>query len=566
MTDNPFADLPPVSQQPMTAGPAGANPFADLPPISQQGAQEASKTAKPAATGADRQQAAEAGILKGLAYTIGGIPDTISNAGSLGTALYDAARHYVGGTDWADLPRPHELSPVGGAITKLMDKSPITTTQIARPDDAASRYLAATGSVIPGVAAGSTNPVQAGKAFLAAAPGAAAAQGVMDVKPFKSEQANANTALLAQVLAGAPTARAKGELTKRGEIVQRGQDLGLEFPAATVNPGGVNRTITTIAGKQNVQQHAQLANRDAQNRTARRIMGLDENTDPITPQDLAAAKAEAAKGRNALRGAGQINTPANFDATIDGLLGKNQGAARVVPGLKDTTLEGILSGMKGKKSFDAADGVDAISALRDKANTAYRAGDAGAGAAYKGAAKALEDAMEQHLAASKAPGAGDLLQGFRDSRTRFAQIGAIEDSLSSAGNVQGNKLAKHDDRGAFTGDLKTMADSAAQDPNAFKEPSQSPGSHHLSFIQNLVASALGGGAAVHGMHSGLTGTTAAIAAGGAVIPAARWTARNAALGNYGTSGLARERQRQLDLARVLGGYSARRTSPPDQTN
>src|SRR5690242_2863682 len=144
----------------------------------------------PAPTFADRQQATEAGFLRGAAYLATSLPDAVANAQNLERAglgtLISFARssqeqstlrtpgglyHYMtpegierlskdppppGATpvmlqhpgaipSW--LEATDGVSPVGGALTSLMDRSAITTTQPVRPDDPVSRYLSIAGSV-----------------------------------------------------------------------------------------------------------------------------------------------------------------------------------------------------------------------------------------------------------------------------------------------------------------------------------------------------------------------------------------------------------------------------------
>jgi hypothetical protein len=103
----------------------------------------------------------------------------------------------------------NEPWPVSAAISRLMDKSPITTTQPTRPDDVASRYLAMAGSVVPGAVAGGGGAVAPTvRAIAGALPSAAVGQTVMETRPFQSDAANQTASVLAQALTayGTPAA------------------------------------------------------------------------------------------------------------------------------------------------------------------------------------------------------------------------------------------------------------------------------------------------------------------------------------------------------------------------
>src|SRR2546421_6485320 len=197
----------PGAAVPARSAPAGAGLYDDLAPrsIALRNAFDditpppaaAREAAKPPATWQDRLQAGEAGVLRGGAYMAGLIPDTILNALSVGQAALgtgvslarsseeQAPARTPGGLyryltpegierfskeppppgakpvtiehpgqvpSWLQVDQP--VSPVGAALARLMDKSPITTTQPTRPYDTVSRYLATAGSVVPGAILG----------------------------------------------------------------------------------------------------------------------------------------------------------------------------------------------------------------------------------------------------------------------------------------------------------------------------------------------------------------------------------------------------------------------------
>ena len=516
----------PGSMADATAGtPLAPGLYDDLAPKAA-----AVKPTGPPATAADRVQAAEGGVIKGAAYSAGLVPDTILNLGSLGTAVSDAARHYIGGTDWADLPRPNNLSPVGAALTKLADKSPITTTQPTRPDDTASRYLSTAASVVPAIAAGGASSVPSlVRAGTSAAVPAMAGQYVAENKPFQSDAANNAAAVLTQALGTSMMPRGKGPpvVSKTNDAVQAGQEAGYVFPPGATNPTPGNRLISSIGGKTSIDQHAAVENQPVSNEQSRVAMGVKPGDgSAVTDVEIAQAKANAAPGYDAMRNAGQITAPTNMQARLDAALKQQSGAGKLAPSLRNTALESLTKEIGNNKTFDAGDAMDTIAELRDKASQAYRTGDSSSGKSYRNISNVIEDAIDQHLSANGQP---DTVANYRASRQQFAAIANVEDARNpTTGNVQAQKLAAALKGGDYLGPagspLRTIAESAGQAPKAFAEPTSTPGSSHLGFWGSVLG-AMELGHALPGEHGGLAAAAVPLAYQGG-----RMAARSYALG------------------------------------
>lgn len=526
-----MADLSQLSDAELQAAYQAASQPPPIQQMSDADLTAAYQAAHPV-TAQDRAHAAEGGVLGGLAYMATAIPDAVANVYNLGKAGLGAGYQAVTGKPGWDVGEPF---PVGRALTRLMDKSALTSTQAPRPDDTASRYLNTAGNVAGGVVGGNATGVLAGAPSATAAqlvrslaigtPGAVAGRAIAENKPFQSESANNTAAILAQALGTAGTGallRPRGEVLPENQIkndaITAGQKLGYQFPPATTNPTGANIARETIGGKSSVNDKLSLNNQSITNEGARQDMGVAPGKGgAITDLEIATAKANAAPGYDALRGAGQINAPANFSQRLDSALARQSGAGRLSGKLADSDLANIVDELKGKSSFDAGDAMDAISALRDKASGAYRSGNAQAGAAYKGVSKVIEDAIDSHLS-SQGGAAADTMVNFRDSRQKFAIINSVEDNRNvTTGNVLAQKLAAALKKGDYlSGNIKTAGEAAGQAPKAFAEPTKTTG-NHLGLLGALV----GGGELTRLLpesweHAGL-GTLAATAA----VPAAR---------------------------------------------
>lgn len=540
MGTNAFSDFG-APQTPPDQPPA-PNAFADL-------AAKAAAPPKPPVTAADRVQAGEAGFLKGAAYLATMPADAVANIYNLGKAGVGYGYSKLTGNAVPHALEASDASPVGGWLTRQMDKNSITSTQPNRPDDTASRYLATAGSVIPGVLTGGGGVGATAKGIATAIPPAMAGQAVAEAHPFKSDWANTLASVGAQIGTGLLMPR-PGELKPENDIrnkaVTEGQEAGYVFPPATTNPSAGNRTIETIAGKISVQQHASLHNQEVTNALAREEIGLPQGG-AISEDEISAAKNAAAPGYDNIRQAGTITPPPDFQKNLQASLAKNTGASRLSGRLGNSELEGIVSDLKGQSSFDASDAIDAIAMLRDKASSAYRAGDSNIGAAYRGVSKTIEDAIDQSLS-SQGGQSADLLNQYRNSRQMFAKINTIEEARdANTGNVVAPKLAAAYGRGApLSGNLLTAAKSAGQAPKAFAQPTSSAGVNHTGLWGGLGGLALG-----HELlpeHMGAMGIAAA-----AAVPAARYGARLWALGPGQGNALPTNRT-PLTTAQILSQY------------
>lgn len=493
MAGNAFDDIPggtvPTAAAAAQPTPTG-NAFDDITPPAAP-----VKAAKPGATAADRIQAAEGGILKGVAYTAGLIPDTISNAidlgkAAVGTAVTAATGHPA--PDWLDVN--HAPSPTGAAISALMDKSPITTTQPTRPDDTASRYLATAGSVVPAIAAGGGGAGQIASAFTKAAVPAVAGQYVAESKPFGKDNDTANNAasILTQALGtAAMPGRATGEENPNAVVsnatVRAAQDAGLVIPPATSNPSAFNRSIEGLAGKSNVEQHAVLRNQPVTNQVARDQMQIG-GSGPIAESEISQVYKDAGPAYQAVRNAGTITQDPQLKVDFGAAMSKFSGASKLSSALGKNDLQPIIDDILQKPTFDAGDALDAVGTLRDKSKAAFQAGDSGNGAAYKAAGNAIENQIQRSLSTQGAP--SDVIANYQAARQRSAVAHTVEDALNSgSGNVNAQKLGKALNNGVpLQGDLLSVAKAANLAPKAFAEPTSSQATGHgFGLLGSIVA-------------------------------------------------------------------------------
>jgi len=476
------------------------------------------RMAKPTpATWRDRLQAGEAGLLKGTAYLAGAIPDVLPNVAGLGTAAYDAFQHYARGKDWADLPRPVKPNAISQAITGVMDKSPITTTQVVRPDDTTSRYLSTAASVVPGALVGGGNVV---RTAASAIPPALAGHFVAEAKPFKSDMANQVASIVTQL--AAQSAMPRGQVERPGnkvanQTLRDAQEQGLVIPPATTNNSIANRLVESLAGKRNVEQRAAVMNTQGLNQAGRNDLQLG-GQGQITEAELAQVRAQARPAYQAMRQAGPIQTGSDpaFAQVLADAQQRYAGASRVLTQSGAQPLTRDIADILNQPTHDAGDLLDTVAVLRDRANTAFRAGDNGIGAAYRQVSGAIEQQIENSLTQANGGILTDIVQNFRNARQRLAIAHTIEDARNEgSGNISGQRLATmlgHDV--PIQGELGVAARAASLAPRAFAPTTHSSGVNHLGLWGTILGGmALGHEAAPGGLGLALGAVPGGLALG-----------------------------------------------------
>ena len=491
----------------------------------------------PVSTG-DRVQATEGGLLGGAAYLATALPDAGMNLFNLGRAGLGMGYHAITGKDVPEALRVEQgVSPVGKWLTDQMNKSPITTTQPTRPDDALSRYLSTAASAAPGAIVGNTGGMGGmARALMTGAVPAMAGQAVAEGKPFGDNDAANNAATIGtQLLASALMPRGKGADVPGNEVknqtIRDAQQEGLIFPPVATNPSSGNRVIDRIGGKTAIAQEAGIHNQPVVNGIARRELGL-EGTGSIDPSEIADIRRVENAKYQAASSIPKIDLDSEFKTNVASTVKKFTAAGELDPALAPTDLIKRGETFQKKDSISGAAAVSAVAALRDKANTAYRAGDDGIGSAYSKLAGHLEEAMDRSMSANGTD--PQVLKDWRGARERLTVAHQVENALSEGtGNVIATKLAGQLSNGVkLRGGLETVAKAAqaTKGTAVFREPTSSPTNH-----TDIMAGALLGGlgaAAEHFMPAA-GGWAFGPAIGAAAWTGARAGAKSYALGRFG---------------------------------
>lgn len=326
-----------------------------------------------------------------------------------------------------------------------------------------------------------------------------------------------------------------GGSASAANTLKAAQDIGYVVPPSTSNPTLLNRVVEGTAGKLSTAQAASIKNQQVHNSLARQEFGLPEGTE-LSHDTMAEVRAVQSPAYKAVAAVPEIKFGDEYNKDLSALTSTADKITSVLPNYKATGAEHIQSLVDSLKPKDGVmDGETAVElskSLRAEASgyetSASRTGDPQAkalGRAYRGAATAVENAVQSHLENIGEP---ELATNWDNARRTIAKTYSVEKALDGAGNVDATKLGKDLIKGKpLSGNLATMAEFANLFPKA-NNPKWSresvPGMSPLDMVA-------GTGAAI---GSGLLGhETLPSLAAGIAVPAARMTSRAALLSPLG---------------------------------
>lgn len=384
----------------------------------------------------------------------------------------------------------------------------MTAAGLPAPENATERVV----QDVAGAMSGTGATVAAGKAL--AQGGGAVAKGVGDLlaagpglqtvsaatgagaSGMTREGGGGQGAQLAAGLVGSmlPVAASLSRIRSSGnkqvaQAAAKANEVGYVIPPADLNPGMATEAASALSGKIKTAQVASQKNQAVTNQLAKKALGLSA-ADDLSIDALAAIRKKAGESYGAVADAGTITPTASYSQALDDAVKPFTSQAKSFPDRKMPALVDDIQSLKTGQ-FDAADAVETIKILRNEAEKAYRAGDNLSGGAYKNSAKALEDAIEEHLV--QLGTADDVLNGYRNARQTIAKTYTVEKALNpQTGNVNAQTLAGDLKRGKpLSGELLTIAEIGQAFPKATQALKEAP--KQVSIMD--VASGVGGAAA-----------------------------------------------------------------------
>jgi hypothetical protein len=306
------------------------------------------------------------------------------------------------------------------------------------------------GAVTGGVSAGLVDPSQAGAGAMVggALPGVVKALGAAGGAAGKVLRGPEQSADLAAAVAAS-------------------RQAGYVIPPTQARPTLLNRTLEGLSGKITTAQNASARNQGVTNRLAAEALGLPPDT-KLTGDVLTTVRQQAGQAYDALGNAGVITPAQTYTQALDDIAKPFRTAAAGFPNGKPSPVIDLVESLRSPQ-FDSASAVAKIKELRTAADDAFRTGNTDIGRASRSAAKALEDAIEDHL---QRTGSTQALQAFKDARQLIAKTYTVEKALNSTtGAVDARKLGAQLTKGKpISGELKQAGDFANRFPKAAQPP------------------------------------------------------------------------------------------------
>lgn len=245
-------------------------------------------------------------------------------------------------------------------------------------------------------------------------------------------------------------------------------DAGYVIPPTQVNPTLGNRLKEGFSGKITTAQNASAKNQALSNELAKKAINAEE----LSPEGLAMVRKAANQSYDELGKVGKFKTDNDFHSALNKASEQTKQMLDDFPELENSHVTKLVKSLKDKGEFNAQSTIEAIKRLRADAATNKIALDPekkGLGRAQSKVAQALEDLIDRNLQSS---GKTELLENYRIARQTLAKAHDIEKILNPAsGNIDANKLAAMVKKGKpLTGELKQVADFAAQFPKAAQMP------------------------------------------------------------------------------------------------
>jgi hypothetical protein len=415
---------------------------------------------------------------------------------AIGKGMTDLARgasQWFGGTSREEVGESRQLdaplmaTPEGKIGNFIGKAAPLAAASIALPGMAslggATALGAASGAVEPSESTNETLlnlGIGTGSGFL----GQLVGNKVADALKDRARKQAAD--FLSKQAAGAQKLNVAREAAKEGYVI----------PPSDVQPQGkIVEALGGLSGKIKTAQVASAQNQGVTDKLARKALGLAPDA-PLDTAVLDGIRKQAGQAYGAISQAGTIVPNAAYTRAIDDALKPFTSQAKSFPGRKVPEVVGDLEALK-TNAFDAGDAVQTISVLRNDADIAYRSGNNMAGKAYKKAADAMEQAIDDHLVAAGAP--ADLLKQYRDARVTIAKTYSVQKALNpQTGEVSAQVLARELGKGKpLSGELKKIGEVGQAFPKATQALKEAPKSlSPLDWAMTGLAAAGSGGSAL----------------------------------------------------------------------
>ncbi len=308
------------------------------------------------------------------------------------------------------------------------------------------------------------------------------------------------------------------------EALDLAKQYGIAVDPASVNPTTLNKTMSGLAGRANVNRAMVEANQGKWGDALKQDLGIAKDA-PLDAATIDAVRSAAAAPMQEIRGLGPMVADPDTLAGLESLRPEPTIGGRAAAVRANQLIDEAVGKMKDGMTGDSV--MSNIQSLRKRARDIYKMSDAGperlasADISMK-IANQLESMVESNLqrmeAANPYAGYDTLLQRYRDGRTRMAKSYALEDAIDfNTKQVDPTKIAAITKRdNALTGAFSDIGRIAGNFPEVVK--ASAPDSHSgLShrFLRSTTGGMLGAGlgGAIGGAPGAMVGTALGTTAG-----------------------------------------------------
>ena len=249
---------------------------------------------------------------------------------------------------------------------------------------------------------------------------------------------------------------------------------GYVLPPATAleKLGPADSIASGVGGKIKLQQGASTRNQEVTNGLAAQALGLPKDT-VLTDKVFKTVRDKASQAYKDIgKSVPYMQADPTFKTNVANIGGRSQAAAAQFKGITENPEIDALEQNLGKVDMFTPDtALFVVRKLRKDASANLQARDnpnkAELGLAQRKAADEVDDLIERNLTAS---GQKDLVAKYKAARQVLAKSHDVEGATNTAtGDVSAKALARLSNRGRpFTGELKTVADTANAFPKAMQ--------------------------------------------------------------------------------------------------
>lgn len=284
--------------------------------------------------------------------------------------------------------------------------------------------------------------------------------------PLIGAMGKASAEVLPMLLGARVGVKGRPALTAEQQRATALRDKGYRLTPEEMGSGPIAKTTASLSGEPRLAKLTSAKNQPKAVAEIKGELGI-QKTKELNLDSLNAARKEAHKEYEAIRGVGEIPTDSTYTAEANAIGQEYRSAAQSFPKLAVKDVEGLAEGLKVPK-FNSSEAIDQIRILRDQADEFFRKGDTRLAKANRAAADMIEAQIGRHL---EQTGQKELLTKYQAARERIAKTYAVQKTIVGDDTINPQKLGAQVKAGKpLTGKLKEVGQAANDFERSFQKP------------------------------------------------------------------------------------------------